>query len=132
MVQQMTVRQCRPAMGCRAGSTSLWVHRNLFWQLSRDGNLHGLGMSHTTTASPKPSFKAPWMVSNAVVGRGNAGWTVSKSGHPCLCWNCSQGPPAENTGKGSLLNHPSCPLDDPVGQGTELKTWRTARYHSKV
>ena len=30
----------------RAGSTSLWVHRNLFWQLSRDGNLHGSAMSH--------------------------------------------------------------------------------------
>ena len=36
----------RPTTGCGAGSTSLWVHRNLFWQLSRDGNLHGSGMSH--------------------------------------------------------------------------------------
>ena len=30
----------RPTTGCGAISTSLWVHRNLFWQLSRDGNLH--------------------------------------------------------------------------------------------
>ena len=32
----------------------------------------------------------------------------------------SQGPPAEKTGRGSLLNHPSCIPDDPIGQGTEL------------
>ena len=43
--------------------------------LSRDGNLHSSGMSHSTTASPKPSFKAPWRVGDSVVGRGNAGWT---------------------------------------------------------
>ena len=42
--------------GCSARSTSLWVHRHLFWQLSRDGNLHGSGMSHATTASPKPPY----------------------------------------------------------------------------
>ena len=41
----------RPTTGCGARATSLWVHRNLFWQLSRDGNLHGSGMSHATTAS---------------------------------------------------------------------------------
>ena len=29
-------------------------------------------------------------------------------------------PPAETTGRGSLLNHPSCPPDDLIGQGTEL------------
>ena len=52
----------------------LWVHRNLFWQLSSDGNLHGSGMSHatTTTASPKPSFRYPWRVGDAVVGGRNA------------------------------------------------------------
>ena len=66
-------------------STSLWVHRNLFRQLLRDGNLHGSGMSHATRASPKPSFRAPWKVGDAMVGSGNAGWTTSKSGHPCSC-----------------------------------------------
>ena len=50
-------------------------------------NLDGSGMSHTTTASPQPSFRAPWMVGNAIVSRGNAGWTISKSGHPCPCQN---------------------------------------------
>ena len=53
--------------------TPLWVHRNLFWQLSRDRNLHGLSMSHATTASPKPSLRAPLKEGDAVVGRGNAG-----------------------------------------------------------
>ena len=72
-------------------------------------NSYDSGKSRATTASPKPSFRAPWEVGNAVVGWENAGWTTSKSGHPCLCQNCSQGLPAEKTGRGSLLNHPSCP-----------------------
>ena len=48
----------------RALSTPLWIHRNVFWQLSRNGHLHGSSMSHATTASPKPSFRAPWKVSD--------------------------------------------------------------------
>ena len=67
------------------------------WQLSRDRNLHGSGMSHAMTASPNPSFRTPQRIGNAMVGRGNAGWTTSKSGHPCQ--NCSEGPPAEKTGR---------------------------------
>ena len=63
----------RPTTRCGARSTCLWVHRNLFWQLSRGGSFHGSGMAHATTASPKPSFTAPWRVGDAVVGRGNAG-----------------------------------------------------------
>ena len=84
-----------PTTGCGTRSTSLSALTNLFWQLSRDGNWHFSGMSHASTASPKPSFKAPWWLRDAAVGRGNAGWTTSKSGHLCLCQNCSQGPPAE-------------------------------------
>ena len=104
-------------------SCRMWVHRNLFWQLSRDGSLHGSGMSHAMTASPKPFFRAPRRVGNTVIGRGNAGWTTSKSEHPCNCQNCSQGRSAEKTGRGSVLNHLSCPPNDPVGQGTELN-WK--------
>ena len=74
----------RPMTGCGARSTSLWIHRNLLCQLSRDGNLHGSGVSHAMTASPKSPFRAPWRVGNAVASRGNAGWTTSKSGHPCM------------------------------------------------
>ena len=61
------------------------------------------------TASPKPSFRALYRVGDAVVGRGNAGWTTSRSGHLCPCQNCSQGPPAEKIRRGSLVNRPSCP-----------------------
>ena len=31
-----------------------------------------------------------------------------------------QGPPAEKTGEGSLVNRSSCPTDGPVGQWAEL------------
>ena len=46
------------------------------------------GMSHALTASPKPSFRAPWRAGDAMVGRGNAGWTTSKSGHPWSWQTC--------------------------------------------
>ena len=55
----------------------LVVHRNLPWPLSRDGHLQGSVMSHATTASPKPSFKAPWRLGGAMVGRGNTGWAIA-------------------------------------------------------
>ena len=107
--------------GYVARSTPLPVHRNLFWNCQEtETDLHGSGTLHATTASPKPFFRAPWRVEDTMVSRGNAGWTASKSGHPCPCQNYSQGPPAEKTGRGSLLNRPSCPPDDSIGQGTEL------------
>ena len=52
---------------------------------STDGNFHGLCMSHATTSSPKPSFRTPWRVGDTVDGRGNPGWTTSKTGHPYPC-----------------------------------------------
>ena len=88
---------------------------------ARGGNSHGSGMSHAMSVSPEPSFRVPWRVGDTLVSRGNAGWTTSKSGHPCLCQNCSQGPPVEKTGRGFLLNRPSCPPEDPSSQGIELK-----------
>ena len=63
----------RPTSGCGARSTSLGVPRKLLWQLSRDGNLHGWGMSLATTASQRPFFKACWKVDDTMVGRGSAG-----------------------------------------------------------
>ena len=50
--------QIRPATGCGARSISLWIHRNLLWQLPKDRTMHGSGMSHATTASPTHSFRA--------------------------------------------------------------------------
>ena len=121
-------REHKTMTGCRARSTSLWVHRNLFWQLPIDGNLYGSGMWHATTASSKPSFRPPLRVGDTIVRRGNAGWTTSKSGHPCLCQNCSLGRPAEKSGRGSWLNHPSCPPDNQSAKGLNwmqhVKAWQ--------
>ena len=58
---------------------------NRVWQPSRDRILHGSRLSHASTASSRPSsFRAPWRVGDAVVGRGNAGWTTSS----LPCQNC--------------------------------------------
>ena len=76
------------------------------------GNLHGPSVSHATTASPKPSLR----VGDALVGKGNAGWTTSQGGHIHPCQNYLQGPPAEKTERGFPLNRPSCPPDDPNEQ----------------
>ena len=105
--------------GCGARSTSLCVHRNLFCQLSTDGNLHGSGMSHAMTASPNPFFRAPWRVGDAMVGRGNVGWTTSKSEQPFSMPELLTLASCRKTGRGSLLNHLSYPCNDPTGQGTE-------------
>ena len=91
------------------------------WQLSRSRRkLARFGHVTPPTASPKPSFRAPRRVGDAVVGRGNAAWTTSKSGHICPCQNSSRGHSAEKTGRGSPLNRLSCPPDDPICQGTEM------------
>ena len=105
----------RPTTRCGARSTSLWVHRNLFWQLSRDGNLHGSGMSHAMTAFQKPFFRAPWMAQWSAEERLDG--QHQKMDRPT---NAMQGPPAEKTGRVSLLSRPPCPPDDPIDQGTEL------------
>ena len=78
-------------------------------------------MSQAMTASQKPFFGALRRMGDILVGRGNTGWTTSKSEHPCLHQNCSQGSPAEKTGRKSLLNHPHAPLPTPppIGQRTE-------------
>ena len=58
-----------------------------------------------------------WLV---VVGRGNAGWTTSKSRHPCPFQNRSQWPFTEKTGRGSRLNHLLFSPDNSIGQGIEV------------
>ena len=49
-------------------------------------------------------WKGRGFVHNVTLSPVNAGRISSKSGHPCPCQYCSQGPPAERTGRGSLLN----------------------------
>ena len=114
----------RPMTGCGTISASMWVHMNPFWQLSRDGNLHGSGMSHALTASSKPCFRTPRRVGNAMDGRGNAGWTTSKGAHLCACQNCSQWspakPPKKKNGRQSQLSHPSCTPLNPISRGSKV------------
>ena len=103
-----------------ARSTSLLVRRNPFWQLSRDGNLHDSDTSHVSTASPKPSFRARWKVGDAVVSRGNAGWTHQRVNIPAHASTAHKGRLQKKAGRGSLLDRPSCSPEDPISQGTEL------------
>lgn len=49
-----------------------------------------------------------WRV-KSVIGRGNAGWTMSKNEHPRLCQNCSQWLSSGKAGRWSWLNRPLCP-----------------------
>ena len=60
--------------GHGAKSNSLWVHWNLFWKLSSDGNLQSLGMSYAMTASPKPlghlrGCLTPWSAEETMDGQ---------------------------------------------------------------
>ena len=114
------VHRSRPTTGCGARSTSCGSTGTSSGNCQETETCMVRACPHATTASPKPSFRAPWRMGDAVVGRGNAGWTTPQVGHICPCQNRSWGPPAEQTRRGSLLNHPSCPLDDPIGQATEL------------
>ena len=86
-------------------------------KLSRDRNSPGSGMSHITTACPKPSCWTSWRrAGDAVVGRRNAGWTTSKSAVdvPARARTAHKGL-LQKTERGSLLNGPSCPPRRPNG-----------------
>ena len=79
----------RRTTGCRARSTSLWVHG------TSSGNCQGMEtcMVRACHMPRQPLQNHPsghLGVGDADVGRGNAGWTTTKSGHPCSFQNCSQ------------------------------------------
>ena len=76
------------------------------------------------TASPKPSFRAPWRVGDAMAGRGNAGWTTWKGGHPYPCQAAHNGLPQKKSARESPLNCPSCP---PTSQSVKALNW-TKKY----
>ena len=69
-------------------------HQNILSKTILQSTL-GDPVSHTTTACLKPFFRAPWRVGKAMVSRENAGWTRSKSGHPCPWQSSLQEPPAK-------------------------------------
>ena len=86
------------------------------------GTTSGNCMSPVMTAFLKPFFRTLWSVGNTMDGRETAGRTRSKNGYPRPGQTNSQWAPTGKTRRGSLLNHPSHPSDDPVSQGdwTEL------------
>ena len=115
---------------------SYWEHTTNDWVQSKINFLTDPARwPRLATTSPKLFFWAPWRVGNGAVGIGNAGWTASKSGLSYPCHHCSQWPPAEKTGRKSLLNYPSRLPDDPIRQGTEgtdlgrhnSRAWRTKK-----
>ena len=114
------------AFGCLVKSTSLWVHRNLFWQLSRHGNWHSSGPHVARYDSlSKTIFQGTLGVGDTLVSRRNAEWTTSKSEHSYSCQNCSQGPPAEKTGRRPLLGRPLCSRLPPPSPRTSRRPHRS-------
>ena len=79
-------------------------HSNAQSRFSFMWNLQGSGISHAMTASPESFFRPPWRVGDVVKDM-LYGHIEKWTSLPCQ--NCSQGPPAEKTGRGFLLNHPS-------------------------
>ena len=111
-----------PRTGCVARSTSLLIHRNLFWQLSRDGNLHGSGMSHAmATFENHPSghlwgWVMLWWAEEVLDGHNQR---VKVPSHSRSAYKGLQ-KVGGGGGGGSLLSHPSCSPNYPISQGTEL------------
>ena len=91
----------------------------LFWQLSRQENLHGSGMSHAMTASLKhPSghhelWATPWSAEELLDGQ------HQRVDIPAHTRTAHKGL-LQKTGRWFLLNRPLRLPDDPFVQGTEL------------
>ena len=69
--------------------------------LSRDGNLHGSGTSHSPTASPKPSFRKPWRA-----GRGRQ----------MNCW------------MDNIEERASLPMSELLKRASRRKDWKRISY----
>ena len=87
-------------------------------------------MSHAMTASPEPSFKAPWRVGDAMVGVGMLDEQHQRVDISAHARTARRGLPQTKKKKkdwkrvsaeSSLMLHPPTPsLTDNIGQGTEL------------
>ena len=90
---------------CMYTTSSNWYFQ-LLWGVNpvQAWNTWNLGFSNLLTTLNQSPLIHP------------GGWTTSKSGHSCHCQRYSQWPPAEKTGKGSLLNCLSSPPPPPSTQ----------------
>ena len=114
--------------GCGVRSTSLWAQRNLFWQLSRDGNLHGIWYVTHSDSLSKTSLQS------TLEGGQRHGWQRKCWMDNVKEWTSLPMPkllkkaPEERTERGSLLNCLSRLPNDPIGHGTELNWTETDIY----
>ena len=71
------------------------------------------------TAFPRQFFGLPWRMDNAVIGGEILDGQRERVDVPLHARTSrAKWPIAEKTERGSLLNRPSCPSDEPIGQGT--------------
>ena len=81
---------------------------------------------HRAKSFRATSYGAPCKTGDAVVSRGHSGWvgqlrrvdvrTCARTAHNGLPQKIER---ERETGRGSLLDRPSCPSDDPLGQRVE-------------
>ena len=83
--------------------------------------MYGFGMSHATTASQKLSFRARWRVGDTLVGREMLDGQHQRVDIPAYARTAYKGCLQKRREEDIyLLNHPLCPPDDPLHQGTDL------------
>ena len=119
----------RPTTGYGGRSTSSPVHNNSFWHLTRNRISNGSGIiafhaPRQILAKANPQGNLEDGLARAV-GKGNAGWTTSKSRrapHSCaeLLMKASRTKKKKKAGRGFLLNRPSCLNEDSVRDRTKL------------
>ena len=86
------------------------VWGNLFFNYTFSVTRSNVGLVTGHDSLSRTDLQGTLELGDAVVGRGNAGWTTSRSGRPCTCRNCSRWwPSTERTGRGSLLKSSLCP-----------------------
>ena len=92
-------------------------------------NLHGSGTSHarqrlqTHPSGYLGGWATPWSVEEMLDGQ------HQRVDIPAHARTAHKGPPVEKTGRGSLLNRPSCIPNNFTGQGAELN-WSLLSYRT--
>ena len=111
------------AQDLMSGLSAPWAYRNLLWQLSRDGNLHGSGMLHTETDSPKSSLGCLGGWAMMWLAQELLGWTEwGRMNNPIHARTAHNGFPQKRPEEDLCWIVPHVPhtLHDPTGQRTQL------------
>ena len=107
----------RPMTERRARSTSLWPHRNLFWQLQRDGN--SLTQSGHVTCYNSLSKAILWAtkVSGQHHGQQRKCWLDNVKQWTCIPARTAHNCLPQKRLEENVLNHSSCPPTTQVVKG---------------